>query len=95
MFKTVVGPYEVEFTFRHTRDANFEVKPGKVITDITSCLLRVNGEDFNSLAACLKEDIFSKEQGRKLSLERALHEAQLPRTVRTAVWNTYWNRGDR
>tara|TARA_R110000868_G_scaffold297468_5_gene557802 strand:+ start:914 stop:1201 length:288 start_codon:yes stop_codon:yes gene_type:complete len=95
MFKVTADKYDIAFTFRHTRDTNFVIKPNKVVTDITSCLLTVNTEQFNTLAACVSGDAFNKATGRTISLTKALYEAQLPRPVRAAVWKAYWNRGDR
>lgn len=93
MFKLTAGSYDIAYTFRHTRGANFEIKPNKVVTDVTSCLLTVNNEQFDAVAACVNGDNFNKAVGRKLALSRALNEAQLPRDIRRQVWETYFNRG--
>ena len=95
MFKVTAEPYEIAFTFRHTRDTNFVIKPRKIITDVTSCLLTVNSEQFDTVAACVSGDKFNKAVGRKIALAKALQEAKLPRPVRTAVWQAYWNRGSK
>lgn len=95
MFRASVGNYDVAFTFRHDRDVNFEIKRNKVVTAVTSCFLTVNTENFEALAACAAEDNFCKEKGRKISLARALNEAQIPKDVRTAVWELYFKRSER
>lgn len=93
MFKLTVDKYDIAYTFRHTRDTNFVIRPNKVITDVTSCLMTVNTEQFDTVAACVSGDAFNKSVGRKIALAKALNEAQLPRPVRAKVWASYWERG--
>lgn len=44
-----------------------------------------------AMARCSRKDAYSKETGRLLSLERALHAFDKP--FRTMAWAAYWNRG--
>jgi hypothetical protein len=54
--------------------------------------MTINNEEFNTVAACAREDNFCKANGRKIALTRALSDAQLPKTVRTAIWTDYFKR---
>jgi hypothetical protein len=93
MLHLKVDDLAIKFSFRHIHNCGFEVRPGKIIDDVTSCRLEVNGVMTKGIAACLQGDKFEKEVGRKLSLTRALSESGLVRSVRKHVWNTYFNRG--
>lgn len=93
MHRLQVDQYQIEYTFRHNRDVNFEIRPGHVVSDVTSCPMWINGESFEGLAACSKEDTYDKAKGRKIALARSLYAAQVPRNVRTAVWKEYFSRG--
>jgi hypothetical protein len=92
MFNVKVDNYNIQFTFQHIRDIGYEIG----ISDVTRCILRVNGQEYNGVAACSIYDSFDKERGRKLSLKRALDEArkaqELPWNVRFFIWTRYQQR---
>ena len=92
MFNVKVDKYNVQFTFSHIRGIGEAVN----ISDVTRCVLRVNGQEFNGIAACSTADVFNKEKGRKLALKRALEQArekvELPQMVRFQVWERYHQR---
>lgn len=44
-----------------------------------------------SFAVCAHGDHFNKEKGRKLSLARALKNANLPKEERRVIWELYRN----
>jgi len=60
----------------------------------TSCLI---GKKDNALpwgigySICATGDMFCKEKGRKLSLGRAMQNAQLPKEERKVIWELYRN----
>lgn len=95
MFAVEVNNKVVKFTFRHTRDCYFKIKPNKIVTDVTSCRMEIGDQQFDTLAACLQGDQFNKEKGRKIALKRAMDEAKLDRSERTAIWDAYFNRAER
>lgn len=37
-------------------------------------------------------DVFSKAKGRKIALSRVLNNAEIERTSRKEVWNSYWEK---
>jgi hypothetical protein len=51
-------------------------------------------ESHTGVARCSSEDTFDKRLGRKLALERALHdvgpEGTYPRTIRSEIWREYF-----
>jgi hypothetical protein len=92
MFNVSVDKFNVQFTFTHMRN----VGEGVGITDVTSCDLYINGEQFTGVAACSKHDVFNKEVGRKIALKRAIEavrtKVELPQIVRECVWQRYFGR---
>lgn len=93
MFRLKVDGCELQYSFQHDRDVNFVIKPNKVITDVTSCKMLINGDTLiTGTAACLQGDHFNKEKGRKIALARALKEAGVARDTRVLVWEGYFDR---
>jgi hypothetical protein len=80
----------IRFSFAHSL-----MTPEAPVKAMTDCTLQL-GEDADSVvdgyAFCAKSDNFCKETGRKVSLARALQAAELPRDLRKAVWQAYFNR---
>lgn len=83
----------IKFSFGYTRNANFEIRPGKVVTDITHCYLSVGDMTYQDISCCAAGDPFNKAIGRKVALARTMQTAKLPKEIRKQVWNVYFNRG--
>jgi hypothetical protein len=83
----------ISWTFRHYRATDFEIRPKKSVTDVSYCVLTVNGVQFTGLAACAQGDTFNKDIGRKVALTRAMKDAKLEKYIRTEIWSKYFNRG--
>ena len=92
MFHVTLPEGNIAFSFQHIRGTNFEVRPGKLVTDITKCDFLLDGKAFSGLAACAAGDKFEKETGRKVALKRAMQDAKLSRDSRTMIWGRYLNR---
>lgn len=92
MFSLQHDCFDIAFTFQHIKDIEGDVG----IKAATYCTLRINGQEFNSVAACSSKDQFNKDKGRKIALARALKVARekltLPRTLREVIWYRYFTR---
>jgi hypothetical protein len=99
MFNLTIDGRNISFSFAHHRDVNLtlplRLNPKKLVTvtDITLCDMLVDGKEYSGEACCVAGDQFRKESGRKVALARALQDAQLPRAIRTLVWDKYFHRG--
>ena len=56
--------HNISFSFRHLRDAKFEIRDDKVVSDVTYCDLLIDGKPFSGLACCVEGDKFVKNIGR-------------------------------
>ncbi len=92
MFHVNIDDLNISFSFRHIRNAYFEVSPNRVVSDVTVCDLLVNGAEFEGLACCVAGDAFRKETGRKHALARALEAAKLSKEIRRQIWEDYFGR---
>lgn len=56
----------------------------------TSCFVQNNNNEVigQAVVNCPASDLYTKKQGRKISLSKAI--ATLPRAVRTQIWRDYW-----
>jgi hypothetical protein len=64
------------------------------IPKVTACFIDMDSLPFpiaQGLAKCVKGDHFCRDTGRKLSLSRALKEANLPKEERKVIWELYRN----
>ena len=67
------------------------VQKKKYLQKITTCSLKRGDEVIaTGNTVCYKGDCFRKNEGRKISMARALHGvAQFGKEVRTQFWNAY------
>ena len=77
--------YSIKWLYRHVPIVTYcDIYYGHDTTDKT--MLFATGD-----ARCQAHDHFCKETGRKLSLARALKNANLPKEERTTIWEIYRN----
>lgn len=61
---------------------------------VTACFIDNDDLPFplaHGISTCVKGDQFNKETGRKLSLARAMKNANLPKEERKVIWELYRN----
>ncbi len=94
MFNNHKEAYRIKVIYRYRRTDVGEV--------FTTCLLFIHfdaeplPDDLNlqtarsaGFAKCVSTDQFSKDVGRKLTLARAMEDAELSKDTRTQVWEQY------
>ena len=73
-------------------DASFfhgvDERTGRRFTDLELIPVKIDYGPFFGRADCALGDNFSKAQGRKIALRRAIRF--MPRDLRRQIWNEYW-----
>lgn len=87
--KVEVDGRELHLHFKYS-----EVKVNHVVRRQTECTLTLkDGATIGrGSALCSEQDNFVKETGRKISLAKALKDANFSREERTLVWQGYFDR---
>lgn len=57
MFKVNVDGKLIEFSFDYFRGVNFEVKPNRVVTDVTRCKMKIGEDIYTGMACCVQGEI--------------------------------------
>ena len=91
-----VAEYKVSFWHqRYTSYVTFYLPEPKKIKDRTLCSIVPGGifdERVMGEAYCLLGDNFSRNEGRKISLRRALDRANFDKPTRTLFWKAYFKK---
>lgn len=82
--------YRIIFSYPHKHSRKRDTVKCIVVEQTLNQNLLVSTPYVGVSNCNIKEDIFDKEVGRKMSLSQAL--APLNREVRSALWRSYWGR---
>jgi len=84
-----VGNLTIKWRYNNLKDG---IPMARVEHFYTFCFIENNeNKTFVGAAFCNPKDNFCRATGRKLSLARAMKNAQLPKEARTVIWEIYRN----
>lgn len=99
MLKVNTGDTSFRFTWSHTNDHK-DIKTGQIIrpenkrTTIKMEISQGDAAPYTVSAQTLlgSKDQYSKEVGRKITLDRVLHTRPFTKEIRKAIWEAYLSR---
>ena len=104
MFKTTVNDVEYKFKFMHfdyskmdlLEDLSIPLRIRNFMSHKTICVLTYinSGEDLNTtltgVTYCSKKDIYTRKDGRKKTMAKALKKSDIDKETRKQIWDEYF-----